>query len=404
MKDINQLNLLINKYLNRQCTPHEIDVLLQEFNHPENEEALKIAIAQYFEKSADTEAMTNAEVDAALADVHARLVDQIGEQVVVPEKRYRKMWPLATAAAAVLIFIFAGVYYLTLNRVKPQPAQLAVKQLKNDAMPGSNKAVLTLSNGSRIVLNDIKNGVIAKQAGIAVIKTGSGKVINKATNDAVANNIMPAGYNTVSTPRGGQYQVELPDGSKVWLNAASSLRYPTQFTGKQRNVELTGEAYFEVAKNAAKPFRVTSAGQTVEVLGTHFNINAYNDEKLMKTTLLEGSVKVSYQQFTALLKPGEQAKITLGTNSSIIINNDADTEEAVAWRDGYFQFNHADIQTIMRQLSRWYDVDVRYDGTVSAKQFGGAIQRNLKLSQVLHILEKSGLHFTISGKEVLVMQ
>lgn len=407
MKNKEQLDILINKYLNGQCTADEINVLLHEFDTPESEEALKAVILQYFEKTNDVgNAIKDDDVNAALSEIHANLVLQIKLQTSAGRSLYRKMWPVTAVAAAVLIFLFAGLFYLYLKRNQqiPQPTQVLTKQFKNDAMPGSNKATLTLSNGSRIVLNDVKNGVVAKQGGVTVIKTNNGQVINKASNNTLAGNEMPAGYNTITTPRGGVYQVVLPDGSKVWLNAASSLKYPTEFTGKERNVALIGEAYFEVTKNAAKPFRVTSAGQTVEVLGTHFNINAYNDEKQVKTTLLEGSVKISYHQTFALLKPGEQAKIVLGTDSKIAISNNIDTDEAVAWRDGYFQFNHADIQAVMRELSRWYDVDVKYDGAVSSREFGGAIQRNLKLSQVLRILEKSQLHFTISGKEVRVMQ
>ncbi|WP_183558851.1 FecR family protein [Mucilaginibacter sp. SP1R1] len=405
MKNKEELDILINKYLSRQCTSDEIDVLLHEFNYPESEEALKAAIMQYFEKSADSNSLDDTGLKNLLDDVHTKLIAQIDEPSNAPKQRYRKMWRLTAVAAVLLTFLFAGFYlYLNLNRVKPGVAPLASKQPENDVIPGSNKAVLILSNGSRIVLNDVKNGIVAKQGGIAVFKTDSGQVINKKTNDDLASNTMPAGYNTIITPRGGQFKVVLPDGSQVWLNAASSLKYPTQFTGNQRNVELTGEAYFEVAKNAAKPFKVTSAGQVVEVLGTHFNINAYDDETQVKTTLLEGSVKVLYRQSIALLKPGQQAKITTGTDGQIVVSDNIDTDEITAWRDGYFQFNHADIQTVMRQLSRWYDVDVKYDGTVTSKQFGGAIQRNLKLSQVLHILEKSGLHFNISGKEVTVMQ
>ena len=229
-------------------------------------------------------------------------------------------------------------------------------------------------------------------------------MVNKVDDNSQPAADQAIRYNTITTLRGGQYQVILPDGTKVWLNAASSLKYPTEFRGKERNVELTGEAYFEVAKNATMPFHVQSAGQTVRVLGTHFNINAYEDEGVIKTTLLEGSIQITYQQAKVLIKPGEQARVVAGSPDKIIVDENADTDGAVAWKDGYFQFNHADIRTVMRQISRWYDVTVKYEGSVSSKDFGGAIERNLKLSQVLHILEKSQVHFVINGKEVVVLQ
>lgn len=401
MENKQQLGRLIVRYLNKQCTVAEINILLREFDQPENEEELKAAILQYFETAGESSSLNDYNIDAALDDVHSRLILQIKEEAPVGKPVYLKLWRVTAAAAAVLVFLSTGLYFY-LNRTQPKPSLKAgiAKQLKNDVLPGSNKAVLTLANGEQVVLTDAKNGVVAKQGGTAIIKTSDGQVINQVANKLTSNE-PSIGYNTITTPRGGQYQVVLPDGSKVWLNAASSLKYPTKFSGEERNVELTGEAYFEVARNAAMPFRVRSAGQIVEVLGTHFNINAYTDETLMKTTLLEGSVRVNHEQATVVIKPGEQASAVKGV--SRIAVNEADTNEVIAWRDGYFQFNHADIQTVMRQLSRWYDVDVKYDGAISSNQFGGAIQRNLKLSQVLHILEKSQLHFTISGKEVRVM-
>jgi transmembrane sensor len=396
-----QLDQLIARYLNKQCTAAEINILLHEFDQPENEEELKAAILQYFENAGESGSLSDRSIDIALDDVHSRLISQIKQEAPAGRPGSLKLWRVTAAAAAVLVFLSAGLYFY-LNRMQPKPSLKAgiAKQSKNDILPGSNKAVLTLANGEQVVLTDAKNGVVAKQGGTAIIKTSDGQVINQVAN-RTASNEEPIGYNTITTPRGGQYQVVLPDGSKVWLNAASSLKYPTKFSGEERNVELTGEAYFEVAKNAAMPFRVRSAGQIVEVLGTHFNINAYADETLMKTTLLEGSVKINHEQATVVIKPGEQATIVKG--ASRIAVNEVDTNEATAWRDGYFQFNHADIQTVMRQLSRWYDVDVKYEGTISSNQFGGAIQRKLNLSQVLHILEKSQLRFTIIGKEVRVM-
>jgi hypothetical protein len=398
-----QPDILIKKFLNRQCTVDEINILMQAFGQPQNEEALKAAILDYFEAKAETE--IKPDVEAAVQEIHYNLIAQIKKDAAVSRSRYRLMWTKIAAAAAILIFISAGVYfYLSKGVVKPLPEQVTLKQSQKDVLPGSNKAVLTLGNGKKIELNNVKNGVVARQNGIATIKTKSGQLVSRIEDGDKSANDLPVSYNTVTTARGGQYQVILPDGSKVWLNAASSLKYPTVFKGPERNVELTGEAYFEVAKNVAMPFYVKSAGQTVKVLGTHFNINAYEDERVIKTTLLEGSIQIAYQQANALIKPGETARIALGSANKIVVDEDLDTGDAVAWKEGYFQFNHSDIQTVMRQISRWYDVTVSYKGTVSSKDFGGAIQRNLSLSQVLHILEKSQLHFIIKGKEVVVMQ
>lgn len=381
---------------------------MHEFGQLQNEEALKAILLHYFEStSTAANNIVEPNADAALKEVHSNLIAQIQirKDNAAGRSRYRLMWTKVAAAAAILIFMSAGAwFYLNRGHIPPQTDQIALKQLKDDVLPGGNKAILILGNGKKIVLNDMKDGVVAHQNGITAIKTKDGQLVNKVEDSSKLIDNLPISYNTVSTLRGGQYQVILPDGTKVWLNAASSLKYPTAFTGNERNVELTGEAYFEVAKNAAMPFRVRSAGETVQVLGTHFNINAYEDERVIKTTLLEGSIQITYQQAKVLIKPGEQARIVAGSTNKIMVDENADTEEAVAWKEGYFQFNHADIQTVMRQISRWYNVTVRYEGTVSSKDFGGAIERNLKLSQVLKILEKSQVHFTISGKEVVVIQ
>jgi ferric-dicitrate binding protein FerR (iron transport regulator) len=198
-------------------------------------------------------------------------------------------------------------------------------------------------------------------------------------------------YATLVTPMGRQQQITLSDGTKVWLNAGSSLRFPTRFSGSQRKVEITGEVYFEVAHNATRPFMVSAGKEEIKVLGTHFNVNAYADEQMVKTTLLEGSVKINNK---AILQPGEQY------GNGIVSKVDADV--SVAWIFGYFQFEHADIKTVMRQLSRWYDVEVRYEGRITSEIFGGEIQRNLKLSEALELLSVTGIHYTLNGKMLTI--
>ena len=266
--------------------------------------------------------------------------------------------------------------------------------------PGGNKAILTLANGSKIVLTNAKNGILVLQGGVRVIKTPNGQVIYDASD---AGNITDTVYNTITTPRGGQYMVMLPDSSKVYLDAASSLRFPTVFTGKTRTVFLTGEGYFEVAHNKNKPFHVVAGGQTVEVLGTHFNINAYDDEQYISTTLLEGSVKVSLGKSIAILAPGDQAHTLSGNGlSGIEVYKGINTDAAVAWKNGYFNFENADIQTIMKQYARWYDVKIVFDGKVDERLFSGEIHRNLNAPEALELLDYADVHFKIDGKTIVV--
>jgi hypothetical protein len=273
-----------------------------------------------------------------------------------------------------------------------------------DLPPGRNKAILKLADGSEIVLDDSRKGEIAHQQNISINKTQNGQVIYQLddTNTPTRqSNQTVIQYNTIQTPRGGQYEVVLPDGTRAWLNAASSLKYPVLFSGNERRVELNGEAYFEVAKDASKPFFVKTASQTIQVLGTHFNVNSYTDEQSVKTTLLEGSVKINFNNLNAGIKlsPGEQAVNHAG-NVAIIHN--ADVDEALAWKNGKFLFRNTDLQTIMRQLSRWYDVDVEYEGKTIIRHYKGRISRNVPVSQVFEILKTSGLNFIIDGRKIIV--
>jgi len=277
-------------------------------------------------------------------------------------------------------------------------------KLNNDIAPGGNKAVLILADGSAIVLDSASNGTISQQGNIKVQKLNNGLLAYTINGWQVSEND-EAFYNTISTPRGGQYQVTLAVGTKVWLNAASSIRFPVTFTGTERKVEITGEAYFEVAKNKAMPFKVKAATSEIEVLGTHFNVNAYDDEASIKTTLLEGSVKVSVpglaaKQSPKYLLPGQQSGIN--KEGKILVTDKVDTEEAVAWMKGHFQFKSADLKTILRQIARWYDVDIEYRGEVNL-HFTGQLTRNENVSKVFKELALTGeVHFNIDGKRIVV--
>ncbi|HQW45168.1 MAG TPA: FecR domain-containing protein, partial [Chitinophagaceae bacterium] len=268
---------------------------------------------------------------------------------------------------------------------------------KNDVAPGGNKAILTLADGSTIILDNAANGSLTEQGNTKVIKLDDGQLAYNTLNEKPTEIV----YNTISTPRGGQYQLTLADGTKVWLNAASTLRFPATFSGNERKVELTGEGYFEVAKNAAMPFKVSVNNMTVEVLGTHFNINSYSDEASIKTTLLEGAVKVTNGDAVQMLSPSNQAQLT--ADGEIRLNRNVDIEDVVAWKNGIFNFSGTAIENIMRQISRWYDLDVSYEGAISKETFSGVVSRNSNLSQVLKIMEQAGVKFKIEGKKIIVM-
>lgn len=311
-------------------------------------------------------------------------------------RRLRGWHWVAAAAVAALLSVAA---WQLLNRPSSTPAPDTVASLPSgqDVAPGGNRAILTLADGTQIPLDSAGAGQLARQGNTTIIKLDSGRLAYHAATGATATVL----YNTISTPRGGQFHITLPDGTQVWLNASSSLRYPTAFTGQERRVDLSGEAYFEVAKNAGRPFRIGSEEMEVEVLGTHFNIMAYDDEDILRTTLLEGAVKVTRNGSSRLLQPGQQARVHR-SDGSLDVLPDANTEEAVAWKNGFIQFEGQDIKAAMRMLSRWYNVEVDYRGAVPA-HFRGIIPRNVPLSQVLKMMELTGeAHFSIEGNRIIV--
>lgn len=311
----------------------------------------------------------------------------------------RRLW---FSAAAALVLLSVAVWLLTGNREagKPLAAVPAKPSVTPDLAPGSNKATLILADNTTIDLDAAKEGVLGQQGNMRLIKDKEGRLSYKPAGEKAS--AAATAYNLLATPRGGQYQLVLPDGSKVWLNAASRLKYPASFGGKERGVELQGEAYFEIARNSSMPFKVSLMGQPsaqVEVLGTHFNVKAYTDEPAVQATLLEGAIKVHQGAAAALLQPGQQARWNSGTNIKVLT---ADLEEAIAWKNGLFKFNDATIEEVMRQLSRWYDVDIVYVNGVPKDLFRGEIYRSVNVSKVLKVLEASGVHFTVEGKKILV--
>jgi len=327
--------------------------------------------------------------------------------------RSNRWWYMA--AASIVVLISAGAYlWLRLpasNKENMVPG--TASRFKNDVAPGGDRAILTLSDGSTIVLQNTENGLVFRQGGTKVNKEGSQLVYTIPAGNSLKPG-SPLAYNTVSTPKGGQFRVVLPDGSKVWLNAASSLSFPDAFAGDERNVELSGEAYFEVAPrklregNGKVPFRVSVNGMKVEVTGTRFNVSAYNNEDVVKTTLLEGAVNVvavptphsTLAVHDAALRPGQQSQLD---KNGIKIINDADVNAAVAWKEGRFLFKDADIGSIMRQMERWYDAEVVYENNIP-DHFVANIPRDVPASKLLELLEMTNrVHFKIEGKRITVM-
>ncbi|HEY6081877.1 MAG TPA: FecR domain-containing protein [Chitinophagaceae bacterium] len=419
--DPERLHYLVRQYISNACSEEELEELLSLVREDRDMQLLQCELKQHWDipqvATTDDEAGWDERFDDMVKKAKVESRDFTNHS---PEKRRRFTW---MAAASFLIILMAGYYWHNHNPAghqKPLATSTPVPGYKNDIAPGGNKAMLTLANGAKIILDSAQNGQLASQGNVKVMKIDSGILVYR--QQFTVNSGQPVvQYNTLSTPRGGQYQLVLPDGSKVWLNAASSIRYPTVFAEKERKVEITGEAYFEVTHNPSKPFKVyftsppaggggrSATWRTpveegaVEVLGTHFNVNAYEDETAIKVTLLEGSVKVSRSIRTPsrLILPGQQAILNKEANDISIAS--ADTEEAVAWKNGFLQFNNSSLKIIMRQISRWYDVDISYEGDLQERFFTGKISRNLSLSNVLKILAFSNVHFKIEGRKITVI-
>lgn len=387
---MDRIEHLFNKYKNNNCTPEEFEELLAYYKIADQEDVLKNHI--------ETALHEKAEDDADLQDETNEIYSHLQAHILSEQGRSKKpLYFKLAMAASVLLCLSFGAYFL----IHPRQEQQQFTQVtKHDLLPGTERAILTVANGKKIDISGAGEGRIAVQGDIAVNKTANGSIIYQHADQPTAANT-PI-YNTMTTPRGGQYPLTLSDGTRVWLDAASSITFPVVFIGNERSVAITGQVYFEVAHNAAKPFKVTANDQTVEVLGTHFNINAYTDEPDMKTTLLEGSVRITKNGQSAMLMPGQQAIVPF-SKAGAIITKAADTNEAIAWHMGLFKFNNANIQTVMRQLARWYDVDISYKGAIPDRRFSGEIYRNVNASKIADILSYKQIHFRIDGKKITVL-
>lgn len=391
-----RLQLLLNKYLGNNCSAEEEAELMQWYNAT-NQHPVEWPISHKGEPE----------------EIKARMLSNLQHAIhpsskVIPIYR-RRSWQIA---ASLLILLGAGAWF-AMNRTSTGNAVpiITAEAETKPILPGGNKATLTLADGTTIVLDTASNTTLAQEGNTRIIKLNNGQLTYK---DADKLTTAATGlYNTIRTPNGGQYQVILPDGTHAWLNAASVLRFPITFTGNERKVQLSGEAYFDVAKNSAMPFRVVTINEEshelsrVEVLGTSFNVNAYNNEPSIKTTLVDGKVKVSSADTTmrpVILTHSMQASLYQDQQRSRnIMVREVDTDDVIAWKNGLFNFNNADIKTVMRQIARWYDVEVVYEGNLPNEKFEGEIPRNSTLAEVFKILELSAVHFKVEGRKVTVM-
>ena len=414
MKDIQELTQLFRRYIARECSEDEIKRLFQMLSSDEKREVFLQLIEDSLGADIEDDLAKQPDVKEVLFEARQKIARRIGEPELLQPITRKHLLLRSLSVAALLLCACALTFFFDIGREDGKKV-ISTTNKVFDIEPGGNKATLTLADGSKISLTDANSGKLANQQGVSIAKSQDGEIVY--TLDPVKNkerdkvSTSEKSFNTIATPRGGQYKVVLPDGSKVWLNAASSISYPVQFGIQKRRVVLNGEAYFEVAAVKDKkrggekiPFIVASGNQEVEVLGTHFNINGYADEPLVRTTLLEGKVRVRRTGgASAVLAPGQQSQTSSRHQDIRVLQTDVKAE--VAWKDDQFFFEDEPIESIMRQISRWYDVDVVYQDDLNGKTVWGSVTRFSSVSKVLKIIELTGnVHFKIEGRTIIVMK
>lgn len=372
------LKELFDRYVSGQATKDEQDTLFRMVLEPQNQEILHVLMHNFILSSGSEEQLPESSLQSIL--------NAIVNEKPASRVYFIRKWGWA-AACAILLGCSAAWFWVT-HKETPRVNALAT------IVPGKEGAILTLANGRQVVLDSMGNGTIATQNGVQIL-LGNGKL----SYDPTGGGSGEMEYNTMATPKGRQIHMELSDGTGVWLNAASSIRFPTVFAEKERIVEVTGEVYFEVAANAAKPFRVNvNKRMKIDVLGTHFNVSAYGNEKSMTTTLLQGSVRVTGAGNNALLKPGEQAQVA----DSFSIMQHVDTDKIIAWKNGLFNFEGMRLREVMRQVERWYNIEVVYENNVPDIEFYGKLKRDLSLEELFIALKDLDIHFRIDGRKLTI--
>lgn len=396
-----RIDYLASRFFDQTCTEDEREELARWIAaQPNDDEVLPVLETAWQHHHAD------AQLPEATSELILSALFQQPDRADEPTGVVRSLYPARfwwrAAAAVVLVAGLGLASYSWLHRTgrtELAQAKPAAPAKPADAAPGGNKAMLTLGDGSVIVLDSAQNGALGRQGSATILKPASGELVYTAAGAKTGAVV----YNTITTPNGGQYQVRLPDGTEAWLNAASSLRFPTAFVGSERRVFVSGEVYFEVAHDAGKPFRAQVQDMDVTVLGTHFNLMAYANERTIRTTLLEGRVTVTQAGRTVSLRPGQQARLTQDRASLKVVDG-VDTDEVVAWKNGQFQFDDASLSDIMRQVERWYNVDVVYEGTPPAGHFTGKLSRNTNLSAMLRIFTLSDIRYRLDEKQLIISQ
>jgi transmembrane sensor len=400
-----RIHYLLDRYIKGLLTGEDEQELAKLLQDPAQESFFEAELVRLLEAEAMGIAGQGEMTEAAAGQTWEPVLQRVLSVDKTDEARVRRIGYLFRrwSVAAILLLLLGGGALLFLHSRDARPVvTVATKPTAPPIQPGANKAILTLANGQQIILNNVQKGTIGQQGNIRVVKLDSGQLAYASpTVESPADQLAKGPlYNTITTPRGGQYQVTLADGTKVWLNAESSIRFPTAFAGKNREVELTGEAYFEVKADKSKPFLV-KAGQTeTRVLGTNFNIMAYSDEGAVKTTLLDGAVSMALGTRSALLQPGEQGQYDAGRGN--MTTRMVNTRAVVAWKDGYYFFDRTPVQNVMRQIARWYDVTIVYQGVAPKDEIVGKLPRTADVKDVLHIMELIGIHFKIEGKTIVV--
>lgn len=384
----------------------EFKHLIEKYLDGKASEAEQVLLFNFYDQLQEEELEWDPLVMGDAEEVERVILGRINVNVDANEVRpLIKRFPWWSVAASLLMLLNLGLYFYSSQKAPHKAIDQAISKIK----AGGDKAFLILANGTRLSLTDADTGKIAEQMGLKISKSADGQLIYTVSDTKSSLQTTKPVYNKIETPLGGKYQINLPDGTKVWLNAASSLRYPVVFTGTERRVELTGEGYFEVSKDKDKRFIVSTEGQELSVFGTHFNINAYADEPAIKTTLLEGSVKVSQTNRSApgqpalsrFLNPGQQSIL----NAKTFEVKKVDTESAIDWKNGRFIFNNEDIQSAMRKLSRWYNIKVSYEGDFKNINFGGSFSRSNHLADIIKILEATNeFKFEVEGREVKIVK
>lgn len=394
-----KLEYLFNKYMSNNCSIMEKEQLAQMVLLPENKNYIIKLLENEWNNSTEREKMSEEKVEQILQSIfneNPTPLKQLPNPFAIIPVHKKVNWHKFAVAASVLIIAGISVYIFLQKISNSSQQNKPVVSSSDIKAPRLSKAVIILSNGAQLALDSIKQGTLALQDSVHIIKNVNGEIVYKGSSTQIT-------YNTLYNPRGSKIvNITLQDGTKVWLNNESSLKYPTAFYGNERKVEVSGEAYFEVAPSTAKKFLVITEGVTTEVWGTHFNVNAYSSTTSVKVTLLQGSIKVINNNSSKFIAPGQQAQ--LNSTEEININKNVDTDEVTAWKDGLFNFNSLSIQEIMREIEKWYDINVAYEGRQTNKHFSGIFSREDDISEILKMMEMAGIKFRIEGKKVTVIE